>query len=86
MDDVFDLTILGAELELIAELRKSGLAESFGADEVLCGRSIGCADAENVRDELRIPLCHAIDYCSTPGMDQFISAPPIVFQVIVFDG
>lgn len=86
LDDVFDLTILGAELELIAELRKSRLAESFGADEVFCGRSIGCADAENVRDELRIPLCHAIDYCSTPEMDQFISAPPIVFQVIVFDG
>lgn len=86
LHDVFDLTILGAELELIAELRKSGLAESFGADEVFCGRSIGCANAENVRDELRIPLRHAVDYCSTPEMYQFISAPPIVFQVIVFDG
>lgn len=85
LHDVFDLTIFGAELELIAELRKSGLAESFGADEVFCGRSIGCADAENVRDELRIPLRHAIDYGSTPEMDQFISARPIVFQVI-FDG
>lgn len=80
LHDVFDLTILGAELQLIAELRKSGLAESFGADKVLCGRSIGCADAENVRDELRIPLRHAIDYCSTPEMDQFISARPIVCQ------
>ena len=48
LDNVFDLVVIGTELELIAKLRKDSLAELLGAHVVFGWWSVRSADAEDV--------------------------------------